>query len=143
MKKIRLNKTAGLSLRELELQLANGGTFVIYGYVVSIIALTFRLTSDPYLISPGERRSSYRRKYNVITCIFGWWGIPKGFVYSILMLKLNREKTVVDVTPEMKEKLIRQFAGRNASEKFEEDIMLDFTAPELTRNVAQHNSFIS
>lgn len=71
-------------------ELANGAKFITYNYCISIFfAVTLKRMSPAYLILPHEPPTKYKRKYNLLTRVFGWWGIPWGIVYSIRFLKSN------------------------------------------------------
>ncbi|AYL96958.1 hypothetical protein [Mucilaginibacter celer] len=89
MKTYIIKNTGGISLSEFYDCLNKGGKIVIYGYCISLIALTYRLISPPHLIRPGESQSKFKRHYNTLSLIFGWWGFPWGPIYSIDMIKVN------------------------------------------------------
>ncbi len=89
MKVYSIKKTSNLSIEEIITDINKGGKFISYGYCVSIVALTFRLTSSPYFIKSTELPSKYRLKYNILSLLFGWWGLPWGPIYTLEMARLN------------------------------------------------------
>jgi hypothetical protein len=133
MKTMQVANTAGLSFRELELCISEGGKLVVYGYCVSIIALTLRLTSDPFLIRAGEDAAKYRAPYTVLSCIMGWWGIPWGPIFTVQMLRANKKSGGgIDVTEDILPKLAMKYG--NAADAIQEDAMsVEFAPAELTR----------
>jgi hypothetical protein len=134
MKTYTIKATNGISLNELYKGLNEGAKFVIYGYCVSILALTFRLISPPHFIRPGERISKYRLRYNVLSLIFGWWGFPWGPIYTVDMIKINfKNGGGIDVTEEITSKMVEKYSSFNKDEIFVEGITVDFDENELTR----------
>lgn len=64
-----------------------GARFVIYHYCISIIILTFKLSSPIYFEPVHGRTSSWR--YTIISFLFGWWGIPWGPIRTVQALNTN------------------------------------------------------
>ncbi len=140
MKSYTLKKTAGSTMNEIILSVKAGGKFVVYPYCVSIIALTFRLTSSPHYIMPGESESKYRRKYNVYSLLFGWWGIPNGPIYTTeALLFKKRNKGELDITEEILGKIMSTYTDRNMNEPFESDIEITYSDKELIRQAPKVN----
>ena len=90
----------GMTADELNWELREGGRFVIFQYCISIIILTFRLSSDIYFIRSGESTFNKSIGYTLISLLLGWWGIPWGPIYTIdsLITNLSGGK---DVTQEV------------------------------------------
>ena len=86
---VKIETEEKLSFTELEAEISAGSRFVMFQYCVSIVALSFRMFSPAILLSPGDSSTKYILKYNMITMLFGWWGIPWGPIYTIESLKLN------------------------------------------------------
>ncbi len=78
-----------LSAEELNRELERGGEFVVFQYVISILILTFRRSSNIHFIREGESKLLKSLPFSIITLFFGWWGIPWGPVYSIGSLVTN------------------------------------------------------
>jgi hypothetical protein len=134
MKTMYLNRTTGMSYRQLQDSIKRGGKFVVYGYCVSIIALTFRLTSDPYYIKEGEDAAAYRGPYTFLSLILGWWGIPWGPIYTVDMIKINRKSGGgIDVTNEIMSKLQFKYGGDRSDKVEDETMSVEFAPGELTR----------
>ncbi|OIQ16901.1 MAG: hypothetical protein BM557_09125 [Flavobacterium sp. MedPE-SWcel] len=77
----------------------NGGKFVFYEYLIPrpLIA-PGRGASKIYFVKEGEK-TKYHVKYNTITLLWGWWGLPFGPAYIPKTLKNN--KTGIDVTEDV------------------------------------------
>jgi len=120
-----------MSLNELYKGLEDGGKIVIYGYCISIVAMTFRRISSPHYIEPYERLSKYRLKYNLLSLTFGWWGLPWGPIYTIDMIKINfKNGGGLDVTDDILVKLKKKYPQRT-NDIFNEDITIDYDDGEL------------
>ncbi|MCD0490097.1 hypothetical protein LPB86_17790 [Pedobacter sp. MC2016-14] len=132
MKTYKINNTAGLSLEQLYTSLSAGGCIISYGYCISAIAFTYRLMSAPYYIKAGEKPSTYRKKYNRLSRIFGWWGIPWGPIYTFDMLRMNREKRGggINITEDVLSVLRDKYANRDLNEIFAEDILITYGEDE-------------
>ncbi len=87
----KLNIEEDLSLEELVIEIENGGRFVVYEYCISIFfAITLRRFSPAFLITNKNKTTNYKKKYNILSAIFGWWGIPYGPYYTIGSFRINR-----------------------------------------------------
>jgi Domain of unknown function (DUF4190) len=75
-----------LSDEEVALKITEGHRLVSFSYCVSIIVLTFRRSSDLYLLKPHESGRSLAFGYGLISFVVGWWGIPWGPIYTIASL---------------------------------------------------------
>jgi hypothetical protein len=73
----------GLSLTEVNMEVQNGGRFVIYQYCVSVIILTFKRSSAIYFIRADEHAGLKSMQYTALSLIAGWWGIPWGPIYTV------------------------------------------------------------
>lgn len=71
-----------LSPEELEYILADGGRFVIYTYTISLLIISFRRSSELFLLRRGELPIKHGWPYLLISLILGWWGIPWGLIYT-------------------------------------------------------------
>jgi hypothetical protein len=72
---------------ELVCQITNGGRFVTFPYVVSIVIFTFqRNLSGVKLVRTGNWPMHEVISATIITSLAGWWGLPFGPIYSILSL---------------------------------------------------------
>jgi len=79
----------GISAEQLNQDLARGGKFVIFGYAVSVIIMSFKRSSDIYYIRPGESTISKSIPYTLLSLLVGWWGIPFGPIFTIWVLITN------------------------------------------------------
>jgi hypothetical protein len=74
---------------EILAEIDRGGRFVYYQYVISIVVLTFRRTSDLEFVPAGESVASHGWRYSLVTALFGWWGIPWGVIRTPQALNCN------------------------------------------------------
>ena len=66
-----------------------GGRFVIFEYCFSILIMTFKRSSGIYYIPPGHGTISHSFPFTLVSLLFGWWGIPWGFIYTPMALATN------------------------------------------------------
>jgi hypothetical protein len=76
----------GMSLLQVNQELAQGGRFVSFKYCISFVVVTLRRSSKIVLIRRGESAFVRALPYAGITFLLGWWGIPFGPVFSIQSL---------------------------------------------------------
>ncbi|MBS1661914.1 MAG: hypothetical protein JST68_12780 [Bacteroidetes bacterium] len=86
---MKIKGIEGLSNQEINAELMAGGKFVVYRYTISLIAVTFRRSSDIYFVRSTEKASMKGMSYTLLTLVFGWWGIPWGPIYTIGSLATN------------------------------------------------------
>jgi hypothetical protein len=64
-----------------------GKRYVIYPYVVSILVMTFRRNiGSVRVVETGDWPMAPLFGATLVTTLFGWWGIPWGFIWSPLVL---------------------------------------------------------
>ncbi len=121
-----------MSVNQLYQSLNGGGKIVIYGYCVSILAITFRLLSSPHFVKPNERLSKYRLGYNIRSLILGWWGLPWGPISTIDMIKINfKNGGGIDVTADILTKLNEQYNSTENDKLIKQGIAVSFDHSEL------------
>ena len=79
----QINNIDGLTIDQINNELRKGGKFVYFPFVISIIIMTFRRSSDIYFVRADESGMKFGWPQFLITFFFGWWGIPFGPIYSI------------------------------------------------------------
>lgn len=92
------------AFQTLQAEIKQGGKFVTYKYVISILILTFRRDSKVHYIKPGESRIVPGIKYTVLSFIFGWWGFPFGLIftpYAIVVNFMGGKDVTADVLPRL------------------------------------------
>lgn len=90
-----------LSLSELEQKISNGSRFITFQYCVSVFfAVTLQRFSPAVLIDRDDEVVKLRKKYNILSLIFGWWGIPWGPIYTVKSISVNK-KGGLDVTDDI------------------------------------------
>lgn len=80
MKIIGLENMGSLELRT---ELQKGGKFITYPYVISVLIITFRRTSNVYFVRADESAVVKGLPFVLLSFLVGWWGIPWGIIYTI------------------------------------------------------------
>ena len=96
----RILNVEGLTVDQVNEQLALGAKFVVFEYCLSAVLFTIKRASDVYFIRPGESTRKYSQSHTLLTCFMGWWGIPFGPIYSIMALVTNSNGGI-DVTQDV------------------------------------------
>lgn len=97
---MKIKNIEGLSAHDIQLEGEKGGRFIFFNYTISLGVVTFKRTSDVYLIRAGESRIKRSWPYSLMTLLFGWWGLPWGPKYSFEAIRTNL-KGGKDVTDEV------------------------------------------
>lgn len=95
---------------QLQQELQQGAKFVIFQYCISILIITFRRSSNVYLVTHEENAVVKGLPFTLLSLLLGWWGIPWGPIYTIQSLWVNFSGGK-DVT---KEVLASMMAGTGA-----------------------------
>lgn len=85
----KLHNVKHLSHEQVADRLIEGATLVQFEYCISLIVITFTLQSGVYLIERNQKTGPYSWRYNLVTILLGWWGIPWGPIRSIRALRTN------------------------------------------------------
>ena len=95
---MKIKNIDGLSADALEREVAQGGCFVYFPYVISLVVITFKRTSNVYLIRKGENIVIKSIPFSLLSFLFGWWGLPFGpkFTYQSLVTNFKGGKDVTD-----------------------------------------------
>ena len=102
-----LKNTGGTTFDELELNVRNGAKFVIYEYAISIVVITFRrFTSVCYVPAEGPA-GLHKMTANLLSLVFGWWGLPWGPIRTIQSLITNGNGGI-DVTKDVMANINRE-----------------------------------
>jgi len=73
----------GLTVADALREVQEGGRFVMFEYVISLLVLTSKRPSEVYFIRAGESHLSKSIGFILLTLLFGWWGIPWGPIYTL------------------------------------------------------------
>ena len=118
---MKIKNIDGLSADALEREVVQGGRFVYFPYVISLIVFTFKRTSNVYLIRKGENILVKSIPFSLLSFLFGWWGLPFGpkFTFQSLRTNFNGGKEVTDEVMSTIEghKLFREAQLKNAVAK--------------------------
>ncbi len=79
----------GLSPDIIQKDVANGGSFRMFEYTVSIVVMTFRRSSDVYFIRHDGSHWKHSLPFTLLSFTLGWWGIPWGLIYTPGVLYTN------------------------------------------------------
>ncbi len=89
------------SIEALKKEVEHGGRFVVYSYCISLFfAVTLRRISPAFFIPNDAPTTLYKKKYNILNYLFGWWCIPWGFIHTPANIKMNN-KGGLDVTKDI------------------------------------------
>jgi hypothetical protein len=61
----------------------------VYQYCISLLVLTFKRSSNVYLIRHEENAVVKGLPFTLLSLLLGWWGIPWGPIYTIKSIWLN------------------------------------------------------
>ncbi len=79
----------GMGNLELRTEIQRGGRFVMYSYVISILIMTFRRSSNISFVRADESAILKGLPFTLLSLVVGWWGIPWGIIYTIQALITN------------------------------------------------------
>ena len=79
----------GMTVNDLNAEVARGGKFIIFYYCISVVILTFKRPSSIYFVRAGETGMGMGIAFTLVSLFFGWWGIPWGPIYTIQSVVLN------------------------------------------------------
>ncbi len=66
--------THGLTDQQIHRAIERGAKFVVFQYCISVVFMTFKRSSDVYLIRPGHAALTPRIGYSILSLLLGWWG---------------------------------------------------------------------
>ena len=72
----------GRSLPQLQMEISQGGKFVIYRYNFSVVIMSVRRASGVYYIPPGESAVVKGLPWTLLSLAVGWWGLPWGLIWT-------------------------------------------------------------
>ena len=90
--------TSGMTANEVVFEINRGARFIVFQYCFSLLIMTFKRSSSVQLVKPGESAVVKGLPFTAFSLIFGWWGIPWGFIYTPQVIYKNL-KGGVDITP--------------------------------------------
>jgi hypothetical protein len=97
---MKINGIEGMTVSQVQSEVARGGKFVMYQYCISILIMTFRRSSGIYFIKADENAITPGLGFTLLSLVLGWWGIPWGPIYTIGSIYTNFTGGK-DVTQEM------------------------------------------
>jgi hypothetical protein len=84
----------------LQMELNQGGKFVMYQYCISLLVITFRRSSNIYFVRSDQNAVVKGLPFTLLSLVLGWWGIPWGPIYTIASI-WNNFKGGKDMTQEV------------------------------------------
>ena len=79
---MKINGIEGLTVAQVQDEVARGARFVIFSYCVSALIITFKRPSEIFYLRPGESPLGKALPYIAISAVAGWWGFPFGLIYT-------------------------------------------------------------
>lgn len=79
---MQIQGVEGMSVGEVEAEIARGGRFVMFTYCVSFLVMTLRRPTDVFFVKANESAVGKGMPYTLLSLVLGWWGIPWGFIYT-------------------------------------------------------------
>ena len=86
---IKISGIENLSLQQLQDEIRRGGRFIQFTCCISLVLHSFRGSSVVYFIRQDENHLGKSLPWILVSVLFGWWGIPWGFVYTMESLTTN------------------------------------------------------
>jgi len=86
---LKIRGTETMTPDALRFEIEHGGRFVVYGYCISILVLSFKRVSGIYYIRPDESAFGKGIIFSLISLTCGWWGIPWGPIWTIATVVRN------------------------------------------------------
>ena len=109
---MKINGIEGMGNLEFQVELQKGGKFVAYQYVISLLVITFKRSSDVYFIKADDSAVTPGLLFTLLSLVMGWWGIPWGPIYTVQALIVNFGGGR-DVTAQMLAALNQPAPGQN------------------------------
>lgn len=75
--------------QELLRQLEQGGRFVFFEWCVSFFLFSVRRATPIVYLRPNEWGWVRGLPQTIISVLFGWWGLPWGFIYTPMAIFTN------------------------------------------------------
>jgi hypothetical protein len=94
---LTLRGVSGLTVADVNTQVAQGGRFVVFQFVVSLFVVSLRRNSPIYFVRAGESTLAKCLPWCGLSLIFGWWGIPWGILWTPFSI-LRNLRGGIDVT---------------------------------------------
>ncbi|MEM7727360.1 MAG: hypothetical protein AAF208_13480 [Cyanobacteria bacterium P01_A01_bin.45] len=85
----KINGIDGMSVEEVNQEIAKGGKFIVFLYCFSLLIITFKRSSNIYFIKADEGTFVKSLPFCTLSFFLGWWGIPWGIIYTIQSLITN------------------------------------------------------
>ena len=86
---IPIHGADGVPSAELHRLLTEKSRCVRFEYCVSVLVVTFRCQSSPYLIDRPQSRFWYGLAYSLMALAFGPWGVPWGPIQTARAIWVN------------------------------------------------------
>jgi hypothetical protein len=86
---MQINGIEGMSADQIRQEVRNGGRFVIFQYVISILIMSFNRPSDIYFVRADEKSWNKGIGHTILSFFLGWWGFPWGLIYTPMAIYTN------------------------------------------------------
>ena len=72
-----------LTFAQIQTEVLKGGKFIEFPYCISMVILSFKLSSGPILLRAEDQPFKRGLRYFFLSLLLGWWGIPHGPIYTL------------------------------------------------------------
>jgi hypothetical protein len=86
---MKVNGLGNMSDEQIKFELQRGGKFVMYGFCISVVILSFKRVSPIFFVKAGESRLRRGLPYVGLSLLLGWWGVPWGPIWTISSVYKN------------------------------------------------------
>ncbi|GAA5028664.1 hypothetical protein GCM10011506_14190 [Marivirga lumbricoides] len=99
----KLSLPDDITFAQLNEERTRGSKFIFFIYLIPRPWSPVKRISRVYFIRPDDKISKINKKYNFITLLWGWWGLPLGPVITYKTIQSNR--TGIDITDDVYDNL--------------------------------------
>jgi len=96
---LKVKAPTGLTFEQVMSQSQQGGKFIAYQYLLPRPFYPVKRISKIYYIDPSGNGANHAFRYNLMTLLWGWWGLPFGPFYTYTIIKNN--KSGIDFTEDI------------------------------------------
>lgn len=87
--RMQTDRASGIILPEGTPEVGSAPRVVVFDYCLSAVVLTWRRTSRPIHLRPGQWAWWRGLPYTLVSLLLGWWGLPWGVVGTLFAVLTN------------------------------------------------------
>lgn len=104
---LKIKTPKNYSFDEILKEQNNGGRFLVFSYLIPLpIFRPITRISKIYFLRKNEKTAKYSFKYNLLTMLWGWIGLPQGPSYTVSTVIGNR--TGIDMSVDVFDNLTKE-----------------------------------